>query len=256
MDYTDNVPKVTLKEFNFEDLPLSCTFVIIGQPGSGKSAFVENLCYSLKHRYPVAKVSSKTEPSNKFYQRFIPKLYISNKYKEDEQTEYIGRQKKMTSTKHSTPYSINIVDDCTDDPKIWKTKIMRGFFLLGSQHWQHLMLICSHYSIDMPPALRKSISYVAIFREPEEIERKKLYENYGSICGDYQTFCDSLDQITSTPYTCVVLKKRAQTNRLEDCVFWYTTKKMEKRWEFGCKEYKEHAKQRYNKNYIDDTNDL
>ena len=68
---------------------------------------------------------------------------------------------------------IEILDDCSDDPKIYRTKIIRGAFKNGRQHWKRQFWVGLQYAIDMGPDIRKSVSYVFIFREPEENERKK-----------------------------------------------------------------------------------
>lgn len=98
--------------------------------------------------------------------------------------------------------------------------------------------------------MRKSVSYVAIFREPEEVERKKLYDNFGGLAGSYDRFCDLMDELTGD-FTCIIFKKRSQSNKLEDCVFYYKTQIL-KPWTFGCKEYKEWGKERYNSGYVED----
>ncbi len=101
----------------------------------------------------------------------------------------------------------------------------------------------------MPPDIRKSVSYVAIFREPEELERKKLYQNFGGLAGSYDNFCQLMDKLTGD-YTCIIFKKRSQSNEMRDCIFWYRTKLLDE-WSFGCEEYKQWAERRYNKNYVE-----
>ena len=245
--------EIVIDEFKLEDIPLSCTWIIVGPPGSGKTTFIENLCYYHKHRYPVARVFMGTESGYQHFSKIFHPLYVSNTFDEEKEKQYILRQKKcvMENGKgYDGNYSINILDDVSDDPKIYKTKLMRGIFKLGSQHWDQLFLLGSQYAIDMPPDIRKSTSYVALFREPEELERKKLYQNFGGLAGNYQTFCDLMDQLTGD-HTCLVFKKRSQSNRVEDCIFYYQTKLLNP-WKFGCKEYQEWAKKRYNNDYIEE----
>ena len=59
--------EVIIDEFQLEDIPLSCTWIIIGAPGSGKTSLIENLAYYHKHKYPVARVFMGTEDG---YQKF------------------------------------------------------------------------------------------------------------------------------------------------------------------------------------------
>jgi len=217
------------------------------------TTFIENMCYYHKHRYPVARIFMGTESGYQHFSKIFHPLYVSNFFDEEKEKLHILRQKKcvMENGKgYEGNYAINILDDVSDDPKIYKTKLMRGIFKLGSQHWDQLFLLGSQYAIDMPPDIRKSTSYVALFREPEELERKKLYQNFGGLAGSYQTFCELMDQLTGD-HTCLVFKKRSQSNKIEDCIFYYQTKVLGK-WKFGSKEYREWAKNRYNQDYVEE----
>ena len=221
------------------------------------TTLIENLCYYHKHRYPVARVFMGTEGGYKTFCKIFHPLYVSNYYSEKEEESHIIRQKTCQGENgqgYPGNYAINIMDDVSDDPKIYRSKVVRGIFKLGSQHWNQLFLLGSQYAIDMPPDVRKSVSYVAIFREPEPIEREKLYKNFGGLAGSRKNFDELMDQITGD-YTCLIFKKRSQSNKLEECIFWYRTRLIGKGdgdWKFGCKEYRKWAEQRYDPNFVED----
>ncbi|HMP28072.1 MAG TPA: Hint domain-containing homing endonuclease [Saprospiraceae bacterium] len=219
------------------------------------TTFMENMAYYRKHAYPVARIFMGTEDAYKRFCSIFPPLYVSNYWDEDEEQKHVLRQRtcEMENGRgYPGNYAINIIDDVSDDPKVYKTKLMRGLFKLGSQHWAQLLMIGSQYAIDMPPDIRKAVSYVAIGREPEEIEREKLYKNFGGLAGSYGKFCDLMDQLTGD-YTFLIFKKRSQSNELEECVFYYKTKKLGD-WKFGCKEYRAHSDERYDKTYVETIN--
>ena len=216
------------------------------------TTFIENMCYYLKHRYPVGRAFIGTEGGYKRMCKIFHPLYVSNYYDEDEEKNHILRQRTCeieNGKGYPGNYAVNIIDDASDDPKIYKTKVMRGLFKLGSQHWNQLLMVGSQYAIDMPPDVRKSVSYVAIFFEPEEIERKKLYTNFGGLAGSYDNFCDLMDQITGD-YTCLVFKKRTQSHKMEDNISFFRTRQMGD-WKFGSKEYRDWGRQRYDPNYVE-----
>jgi len=241
-----------IQELRIEDLPLSFTAILIGPPGSGKTSMMEKLAYYRKHLYPVARAFMGTEEAYLRFCKIFHPLYVSNYYDEEEEKRHILRQRTCVlenGSKYPGNYAINIIDDFSDDPKIYRTPVVRGLFKLGSQHFGQMCLFGLQFSIDMLPDIRKSVSYVFIFREPEENERKKLYSNYGGLAGSYENFCLLMDKLTGD-YTALIFKKRSQSNDIEDCVFWLRTEVLGD-WTFGCKEYRTWANQRYNTNYID-----
>lgn len=248
--------RVTINEFRLEDIPASCTWIIVGPPGSGKTTFIENMCYYHKHKYPVCRSFIGTDGGYKRFCSITHPLYCSNYYSEEEEKSHIQRQRQCeleNGKGYQGNYAINIIDDASDDPKIYKTKTVKGLFKLGSQHWAQILLLGTQYAIDMPPDVRKSVSYVAIFFEPEMQERKKLYNNFGGLAGTFEDFCTYMDEVTGD-YTCLIFKKRTQSQHREDNVYYYKTKKMPDKWKFGCKEYHEWAKDRMNSNYIEQIN--
>jgi len=244
---------IVIKEFKIEEMYPSCTWIIIGVPGSGKTTLIENLAYYHKNRYPVARVMVGTEGGYKRFCGIFQPLFVSNSYDEMHEKTHILRQRTCaldgTMEKSQGKYAINILDDVSDDTKIYRTKTMNALFKLGSQHYNQCFIIGTQYAIDVPPQIRRAVSYVALFKEPNEIERKKLYQNFGGICGTYDDFCDLMDQLTGD-YTCMIIDKRSQSSNREDCVFWYRTVLLGD-WKFGCKEYREWNNTRYNPNYVE-----
>jgi hypothetical protein len=244
--------RVIIPEFKPEEMPRSCSWIVVGPPASGKSSLMENIVYSRKHLYPTGRFFVGTEEEYKKWCHVAHPLYVTNGWSEEEENRHVLRQRKCeleNGRGYDGNYAVNIIDDVGDDPRVYKTKLMRGLFKLGSQHWAQLVMIGTQYAIDFPPDIRKSVSYVALGREPEELERKKLYENFGGLAGGYARFCDLMDQITGD-YTFLIIKKRSQSNNLSDCMSWYRTRKLGK-WRFGCQEYHKWGEERYDKNFID-----
>lgn len=238
---------VKIKQYQWKNLPQSCTMIVIGAPDTGKSNFVEHMCYMLKHRYPVARVWCGTEDTQGRFKKFIPEMFITSDYIDKEHEKKIIRQKQCMLNKCQNPYCIAIMDDCGDDPKNFKSKLMVGQIKNG-RHWDELYVIANQYIFDLPPAVRKSIAVVVLFKEDSPTERKKLYDTFSPSC-TYAEFNDLMDQLTGD-YTCMIINRRSQSKKLEDCVFYYKAPNMDKKqWKFGCKELWEWNKQRFNPKY-------
>jgi hypothetical protein len=246
----EDLVEKTINEFRLEDVPLSSTWVVIGCPGAGKSALMENFAYYRKHVYPVAKIFVGNEDGYKKSCKIYPPLYVLNYWDEAEENRHIQRQKSCVmenGKEYVGSYAINIIDDMGDDPTVYRSNMMKGLFKIGSQHWAQLCMIGTQYSIDFGTDVRSAVSYVAIGRAPDEEERKKIYKNFGGICGSFNRFCDLMDALTGD-HTFVIIKKRSQSNELEECVFYYQTKVL-KEWKFGCEEYRKWSSDRYDTSY-------
>lgn len=237
-----------IREFEIDKIPLSCTFIIIGAPRSGKGTFIENIMYYNRHRIPVGRFATGSETQYERFKKIAHPLFVSNYYNEDEQRSYVLRQRSCKLDGVEFSNSIDVVDDAGDDPKIFKSKLFLGLFKIGTQHWNHVFVLANQYAIDFPPPIRKSVTYAVLFREPNPGEREKLYNNLGGITGSQHMFNKLMDELTGE-YTCLVIHNGSQSNKLEDCVFWYTTKPIEANWKFGCKEYQQWGKDRYSPSY-------
>ena len=104
--------------------------------------------------------------------------------------------------------------------------------------------------MDVKPVIRTNIDGTFILREPNLKNRRALWENYASIIPDFSIFCEILDQITDD-YTALFILNQTQSNKLEDCVFWYKAKPVPDSFKFGAPDYWMFHEQRFDTNYID-----
>ena len=213
------------------------------------TSLMENIAYYNKHKYPIARIFIGTETGYKKFSETFHPLYVNKDFDPQLQELHVKRQRKCI-TQNEEGYignnAINIMDDISDN-RVFKTELVLNMFKQGSQHWSQIFMLGTQYAIDLPPAIRVSCSYVAIFRIPNSSDREKIYKNFGGIMGSRGEFDAILDQLTGN-HTCIIIKNMSQSNELEECVFYYQTKIL-KPWKFGSKEYLESAKSRYNPKY-------
>lgn len=214
---------------------------------TGKSTLITSLLYAKKHIFPSALVISGTEDSNHHYQKIIPDSFIYNKYDEEVIETFVRRQ-KIAKEHLSNPWSVLLLDDCTDDPKVFARPLQQGLYKNG-RHWKMLYILSLQYGMDIRPVIRTNIDGVFILRESNLRNRKILWENYAGCIPDFQDFCSIMDQITDD-YTALYVNNATQSNDLRDCIFWYKAPMINKKWRFGCEEIWMHHDARYNKNYV------
>lgn len=230
---------VYIKEFDLNSIPPQSVndksgvkIVIIGKPGTGKTSCIQDIIASKAHITPVAQIFSGTEDSNHFYSDKFPGVCVFNKLDEKAVESFVTRQKAAMKYLEN-PWAIQIIDDCTDDPKVLTKPLFQSYYKNG-RHWKMIHILSLQYCLDIRPNIRTNIDYTFILRETNLKNRKSLHENYAGCIDNFQDFCDIMDQITED-YTALVINNRVQSNKIEDCVFWYKAKpdRLPPNWKFG-----------------------
>lgn len=227
---------VSLKKFNMNQIKFNKTsdsksgpvIVLIGKRNTGKSYLVRDILYH-NQDLPVGTVISGTEDVSPFYEYMIPKIFIHHEYSSNFIQNLIMRQKKITNKINSDKIQYGqsqtdgrafaILDDCLYDDKWTRDKLMRYLFMNG-RHLRIILLITMQAPLGIPPALRNNVDYTFILRNPNVNERMKLYKNYASCFPSFESFCVFMDKCTDN-YECLVIDNTVQSNKFEDCVFWY-----------------------------------
>jgi len=256
---TTNVETIPLKELNL-DLIQPCTetfanleqggskIVIIGKPGTGKTTLIADLLYSKKHIFPVGIAMSGTEDSNGFYRRIFPSLFVYNTYSKTVIENFVKRQ-KLAKSYLSNPWGVIIIDDCTDEPAIFRDPLQVGMYKRG-RHWKMWYILSLQYGMDIRPNIRTNIDGIFILREPNLRNRRVMYENYTSIIPDFTLFCQILDQITDD-FTALYIHNATRVNDWKECVFWYKARKIPDSFKFGCSDFWEFHEARFEPSYVD-----
>lgn len=263
LDDNNNGNSVTyrIKEFNPENIAPSTNksgidtqggskTVIIGKAGTGKSTIITSLLYAKKHIFPTGIVMSGSESSNHYYSQFFPELFVYNEYDEEVVKSVVKRQ-KIAKEHLQNPWSVLLIDDCADDPKIFKKPLQQNLFKVG-RHYKLWYILSLQYAVDIPPAVRVNVDNVFILREPSVKIRKIIWENYASIIPDFSTFCRIMDGLSDN-YTAMVINNQTASNKIEDCVFYYKSPHPDtfKRFKFGCIDYRKFANARHNTDYVE-----
>jgi hypothetical protein len=212
------------------------------------TTLIESLLYSKKHIYPVGIAMSGTEDSNGSYKKIFPSTFVYNTYDEDIIRGFIKRQ-KISREYLENPWAVILIDDCTDDPGIFRSPLQQGMYKRG-RHWKMWYILSLQYCMDVKPVIRTNVDGTFILRESNLKNRKSLWENYAGIIPDFKMFCDILDQITDN-FTALYIHNATTSNKLEDCLFWYRATPAPKGFKFGCPDYWKFHEARYNKDYKD-----
>jgi hypothetical protein len=231
---------INIRPFDFNTMPPfkgkgdedGTKIIIIGKAGSGKSSLIKDILASKAHLVPVAQVFSGTEDSNHAFSSIVPDVCIYNKLDLKAMENFKIRQK--TAKKWlKNPWALQIIDDCTDDPKILKKTIFQDYYKNG-RHWAMLHILTLQYCLDIPPAIRNNYDYAFIFKENIIATREKLHKYFGACIHSFPDFNNLMDTITGD-YTALVIKNSASATTPEECLFWYKADPaaIPKNWKFG-----------------------
>ena len=225
--------------------------VVIGKPGTGKSTLVQSIIAAKSHIAPCIQVYNGTEEASGMYGQLCPKIFIHDKFDLDAMVKFAQRQ-RIAIQYLKNPWAIQVIDDCTDDPKQLRHPLIQSYYKNG-RHWKMIHLLCLQYSLDILPSIRNSIDYTFILRESSKKSRKKLYENY---CPDVVTedeFYALMNECTED-YGALVICNRTLSNKVEDCIFYYKAdpSMLSPTMKVGHKTCWQFHVERYNEGYIPD----
>lgn len=238
-----------LKKFDPTSIGDNRTCIFIGKRGTGKTTLVTDILWHKRH-IPVGIVMSGTEEGNGHYGNIVPDTFIYSDYDRGVIDKVIARQRRLAVNKaeNSDNRTFLLLDDVMYDKKICREKCIRQLFMNG-RHWNILLFATFQYVMDLPPDLRANVDYLFILRDSVIQAREKLWKSFFGIIPDFHLFCTIMDKCTEN-YECLVLDNTKQSNKIEDCVYWYKGN-MRKEFKVGARVFWDYHKQSYNPAYAE-----
>ncbi len=242
--------------------------LIIGKEGCGKTFLIKDILYN--HQFiPEGKIIINKITDEEKYKQIIPEEFIKKEYnmqatfdfmkRQKEKRKYIVKkeefdyqQKKLNKEQGLKENKENeeifdnraflILDDCLNDKKYYKDKIIREIYMNG-RIWGIFNIISSSCILEIRPPLSGNIDFVFIFKEELEKNKKLIYKNYIELYFSDMKIIDSLgnkvkfnmnynyfEQIINSlnEYECLVLNYSVPSMKLEDNISWYKAENHEK----------------------------
>lgn len=260
-----DIPGQTLKldEFKVESLIkdengeyINPRIAMIAPSGSGKSWIVRNILYEMRD-IPCGIIIAPTDKMNKFYDDFIPPVFIHHEYRSDiiprllkRQKEILEKNEKRTSAGKNLidPRTFLVMDDCMADKDKWKNDPVILEIMNQGRHYKLTFILTMQYSMGIQPELRTQFNYVFLLGDDNAASRKKLHEHWAGVFPKRDLFEQVFLQVTDN-YGCMVINNRIKTTDLRKKVFWFRAKKVPE-FKIGNKYFIKFNEERFDPNYL------
>ena len=234
--------KLSLKKFKLASIKPDAVVVYIGRRRTGKSVALRDVMYTNRDM-PMGIVISGSERVSPYFENFIPKSFIFDKFDETIVDNLLERQFKIKKNPEvADKRSFLILDDCMYDNSWINTEGIKNLFMNG-RHYNVFFHIAMQYPIGIPPILRTNIDYAFIMREPSYDNRQRLYKNYAGKFPSFKIFCNVMDSLED--HQCLVIDNTSSSNALEDQIFWFKADLRDK-FKVGTERYWKFDRENYN----------
>lgn len=246
MPKPSGLKRIKIERFDMSTLLNDATILILGKRRTGKSFLMRDIFYNKRYiKYPL--VFSGTEEASPFFGDFVPDTFIYSYYDGEvvrklliNQGKKISNAKKRGLSHDGKTLENNVIvamDDLLHEASEWKKDEGVKELMFNGRHYNILYILALQYVYGIPPDFRNNFDYVFIFYDPSPKNRRKLYDDFGSVIETFKEFCDILDQCTQD-YGCLVIKLGSKQ------FFWYKAEKRDnfrvgssKLWEYHSRNY-------------------
>jgi hypothetical protein len=219
--------QLQIRKFNMKDVPQHGVLLVQGRRGLGKSFCIRD--YLAHNPMPVGMVICPTEECNRWYQQFVPKIFIHYQYSSDLIHNLIRRQKliikkmrreiKANGKSDIDPRAFLVLDDCLASASTLNKDCALRYLFFNGRHLYIAMALGFQYPLALQPALRGQVDVCCMLSEPNIGNKRRLWENFGG-CLSFDAFGQVLDACTNNREM-LVIHNSSLSNTVTDRLYWY-----------------------------------
>ena len=216
-----NGTELDIRRFDPSTIKPHRIVVAIGKRGTGKSVLLRDILHSQRHRLEYGIAMTPTHESAASFEAFMPPSSVYREYRGDVVTTMLDMQ-RTKSHEHGMDALRSmflVLDDCMYDKAVMKSKTIRDLFMNG-RHYKCFFIAAVQWLMDLGPDLRTQVDYVVALRENIVSNRERLYKYFFGVFPNYEDFSRVFDACTAN-FECLVIDNTVNSNKIEDCIFWY-----------------------------------
>ena len=196
--------------------------VLCGGRGAGKTTLILDICYRAPHIFNDPQSSgiilSGSEEGELLFSKYCPPAFMYYENSPSALAKVIEQAKRERRTSGRCRQRWIIVDDLSDDPKIFKARVYRQLAMLG-RHFNIFVMIAVHDACTLPIYIRNQVDYIFMLRTSAEIDIQRLHKFYAGMFPSLKQMRDTFFATTQNRGALVVHK--TSTGLLHDSIFSY-----------------------------------
>jgi len=212
------VPKIVLRKWNLnclKDGHQGSTSLIVGKRVVGKTTLAKHLADQVTQEETKVLVFSPVGAPNDYALNVYTQF--NDKYESELIGDHIKNKKRFEGLREE---SVILLDDALYNPKAIQADNNLLSLMMNARGLKIHSILVQQYVMGLSPQMRANMDYVFLFREPNQSNKRKIYEFYAGMFPSYELFSQVFDEVTKN-YGCMVIHNNSTSDKLEDQVFWY-----------------------------------
>jgi hypothetical protein len=211
------------------------TLLIVGMRGSGKTTFMRNVMYSMRHTLDMAVFMCPSADVRDEFRQFLPSSFIYD-FDAERLATIVNAQGQLAAEAGSSKFdSLRrvgiILDDCMFDAKYMRSKTMRNIIMNG-RHNRFFFMNCTQHAPDFPKGMRGNLDTIVVFPPANDEVFDTVYKNL--LSGAFQSRDECRAAFDSLQaHECLVYDPKAQTRKLPFIYYCKARPKLP-RFRVGC----------------------
>lgn len=216
-----------IKKFDIENIKQNKNILIIGPQYSGKSHLLKNILYFLES--PFAVLVNPGEFATNFFGKILPEQCKVDEVNNELLEKLVYRQRELVRAKKrgyrgddfDTGCTL-IMDNCVPDlfeMKWEKNKFFKFMFQCGKDVGLST-IFTSPYPLKIPEYYLTSIDYVFLLKDTNNKNKRKLFDQFGGMFGDFAKFKEVMDTCTDK-FACLVIDRTKPATNPGEMFHWY-----------------------------------
>jgi hypothetical protein len=190
----------------FDSLEFPAVIVIIGKSKQGKSHLMRSIVkrHAMNGGFKAGIVFTQTKFNGGF--DFMPDNLVISGMNANMLKRYLNKMANYRRTHDDQPLPNFIIFDDMARSVDWNEPLF-STLINTPRHFGSTIIICCQYAKGLIlPNVREQADYAFIFQQKTIDSLQASYSNFGSRLGTFDQFKSTLDDVTSRPHHCLVMK--------------------------------------------------